>query len=179
MYDLIRVITDPATSVHVVSLVRHAIQQSWPYGIQREAMYAGAFEFKCKGNPWTGQMEEAVYAKLLVVGIVYTLAQNGWKLITGCDISKKKNDVDSLFFERTMPDLAASVFAISFNETDRIRIIGAGAQLIAHFKQIVSAGWVNGIQGQRDYAGSFELKLRGNPWFASGFEVVDRNRFLS
>ena len=178
MSDLIRIITDPTTSVQVVPLVRQAIQQSWPLGIQNEGMYKEIFEFKCKGNPWEGQGESAVYGKLLVVALIRNFAQKGWKLIAGCDISKKRFDVDSLFFEKTLPDPLAAVFAISFNKTDRIRIIGGDPQLIAHFQHIITSGWPSGIQAQRDYAGSLELKLKGVPWYATGYGVVEKNKFL-
>ena len=37
--------------------------------------------------------------------------------------------------------------------------------------------WSRGIQEERSYAGSWQFKLRGTPWWASGDEAVD-SRFL-
>lgn len=116
--------------------------------------------------------KDAVNAKLLIVGVVYEMALNGWKLIVGCDISKNRTDVDALFFERGNSDPSASVFAISFNMSDRVRIIGAGPQLIGQFRQIVASGWRYGIQNERDYYGSMEIKLHGNPWECNGMIVI-------
>lgn len=62
--DRIRLIRFPA---NVVWAVKAAIEGSWPRGIQNEREVSlGAYEFQLKGNPWTGQGDESVPARVLM-----------------------------------------------------------------------------------------------------------------
>lgn len=48
--------------------------------------------------------------------------------------------------------------------TDRIRFLQFPDHDIPRLLDIVATSWSNGIQGTRQYAESFEIKLKGNPW---------------
>lgn len=94
---------------------------------------------------------------MLIVNIVYGLAINGWKLLVGCEMSKKRTDIDALFFEQCAPDPSAMVFCVTFNYTDRIRILGARPEIIEHFRGIAMSGWRYGIQNECNHYGAFEV----------------------
>jgi hypothetical protein len=52
---------------NVVMAVRTVIETNWPRGIQNERDIAfGALEIQLKGNPWTGQGDESVPARVLM-----------------------------------------------------------------------------------------------------------------
>ncbi|KAG0227883.1 hypothetical protein BGW42_002537 [Actinomortierella wolfii] len=167
MSDRIRLLGCPA---QLVQPIRDAIKTSWGQ-IQSEASYCGAHEFKLLGNPWYGQSQDAVYSRRLLTALLRTMAQWGWNLIQASDVSKKAQDKDTLFFESAMPDPEAQLFAVSFNMSDRIRVIDAPA-FMPFIKTAVQAQWKYGIQEERDYYSAKEIKLRGNPWYSNGEEAV-------
>jgi hypothetical protein len=52
---------------NVVWGVKTAIEGRWTRGIQNEKeIFLGAYEFQLKGNPWTGQGDESVPARVLM-----------------------------------------------------------------------------------------------------------------
>ncbi|KAG0353821.1 hypothetical protein BC939DRAFT_472769 [Gamsiella multidivaricata] len=179
--DKLRLIGTPPELSHQI---RQAIATSWGR-IQREANYSGAHEFKLMGNPWLGQGIEAVRSRRLLTGVLRTMAQNGWNLIQAADVSKKQGDKDSLFFESVsqatgIVDVGAvEMFAMSFNRTDRIRLIDAPADIPALIKHAVQTQWKFGIQQEQIYDTSYEFKLRGNPFVPCGVEAVVSRMMLS
>jgi len=53
--------------LNVVMAVKGAIEANWPRGIQNEKeIFSGAYEFQLKGNPWSGQGDESVPARVLM-----------------------------------------------------------------------------------------------------------------
>jgi len=168
MSDRIRLIGLPADVIHSM---RTAITNSWG-AIQNESDYYSTYEFKLKGNPWSGQGDDAVNSRKLLAAVLLTMAKFGWNLLQAADVSKKEFDKDSLFFEKGIPDPDAHMFAISFNMGDRIRLIGAPSQFTAVVKDAIQSQWSQGIQDQREYYGSMEFKLSGNPWYPNGAEAV-------
>jgi hypothetical protein len=69
-----------------------------------------------------GQGSEAIPARRLIVHILHALAAVGWHIYMSVDLSKKTLDKDSLFF-KSGPPLQRYFFSISFNESDKVRII--------------------------------------------------------
>jgi len=62
--DRMRLIKFP---LDVVMAVRAVIETNWPRGIQSEReVTLGAYEIQLKGNPWTGQGDESVPARVLM-----------------------------------------------------------------------------------------------------------------
>ena len=92
-------------------------------------------------------------------------------MIQSADVSKQPGDKDTLFFEKGNVDADASLFAVSFNMGDRIRIVDAPG-FMPYLKQAVTTCWPRGIQNEREYNGSLELKLAGNPWYPHGEDAV-------
>ncbi|KAG4071636.1 hypothetical protein HA402_011790 [Bradysia odoriphaga] len=170
--DRIRLFGLPAD---VINELKTAITSSWG-PIQKENDYHGAFEFKLKGNPWYGQGDDAVHCRRLLAAVLKTMAQFGWNLLQAADVSKKPDDKDTMFFEKGIPDPDANLFAMSFNMTDKIRIIDA-PEFADSVEHALQTQWPNFIRSKEDYYGSIEYKLTGNPWFADGDATV-RSRML-
>jgi hypothetical protein len=67
--------------------------------------------------------------------VLSALYNNGWYLLTSTDISKKHLDKDSLIFQQGILPSRTSFFAISFNEFDKLRLIGIPPELIPAVQQ--------------------------------------------
>ncbi|KAF9995822.1 hypothetical protein BGZ80_000670 [Entomortierella chlamydospora] len=178
-------------------LLRSAIITCWGT-ISKESNYAGAHEFKLSGAPFRGQGPDLVRSRRLILGLLYTMARAGWDLVQASDVSRRRQDKDSLFFEYAEPIGGPSsssgmrsltgeigpeglreveLFAVTFNRTDRIRVISqqsseAALRMMELIKQAVASQWKYGIQAERDYCGSLEIKLQGNPFGARGDQSV-------
>lgn len=160
-------------------LIRTCILETWG-PVQSEREYHGSHEFKLKGYPWLGRGEDAVSSRRLLAGILAVMAKQGWNLLQSTDISRKTTtgDKDALFFELGDPDPEPSLFAMSFNMRDRIRIIDF-PHFMPNLKEAVYKCWPQGIQSEKEYHGSLELKLGGNPWHPMGEETVFSKLLLS
>ncbi|KAG0055374.1 hypothetical protein BGZ83_008766 [Gryganskiella cystojenkinii] len=172
--DKIRLINVP---FDLTDLIRATILSSWGNPVQKEDRIASAHEFKLKGNPWIGAGEESVRSRRLVCQVMKGMAERGWNLIQAADISKQEHDQDSLFFEnmtgsRGIVDINVEMFAMSFNKMDTIRLIDAPPQFISLVKDAIIKSWPKGLQKEGDYAGSYEFKLRGNPFYASKEQAI-------
>jgi hypothetical protein len=67
--------------------------------------------------------------------VLAALYNHGWYLLTSTDISKKLLDKDSLIFQHGVLPSQTSFFAISFNESDKLRLIGIPPELIPAVQQ--------------------------------------------
>jgi len=68
-------------------------------------------------------------------------------------------------------------FTISLNKHDTLRLIGIPDSLVPVIHDTIQTCWLRGIQEESRYFDSWQFKLRGNPWWASGQEAVD-SRYL-
>ncbi|CAF1143061.1 unnamed protein product [Rotaria sordida] len=168
MYDRLRLIRFP---MPIVDAVRQAILTGWPRGIQLEQQRLGAHEFKLYGRPWLGQSVEAIPARILIMTVLSALYHHGWYLLTAADVSKKEQDKDSLFFRLGSPPSLTPFFAVSFNESDKLRLIGAPENLIEPVQQTIGRANIQ-REEWRDNGAAYQLKLRGNPWWGSGDEAI-------
>ncbi|CAF1273142.1 unnamed protein product [Didymodactylos carnosus] len=171
MMDRIRLIAVPTPLVYQI---RNAINNSWGQ-IQNERSYHGTHEFKVFGNPWIGSGDEAIRSRKLLTEMLVCMAQYGWNLVQATDVSKKDGDKDTIFFElsKLIPTSRPCLFSISFNRTDRIRVIDPpSSDIVAAVKSAIKEDWHKGIAHETDYHGSVEFKLNGNPFWADGQEAV-------
>lgn len=123
MSDRIRLLQFPDTEVDAI---RHIIKSKWRKGLQAERPYATSEEFKLYGNPWYGQSSDAIPARVLMREIFAYLYSVGWILHASTDISKKERDKDTLVFRKQQyPPPESEWISISFNQSDRMRLIGA------------------------------------------------------
>ncbi|CAF3029619.1 unnamed protein product [Rotaria sp. Silwood2] len=166
--DRLRLILFPAT---IIDVIRQAILYSWPHGIQGEKQYAGAYEFKLYGTPWHGQGNQAVECRVMMLSILSALHHHGWYLLMSTDVSKKQQDKDSLIFQLGAPQPATSFFAVSFNEGDKLRLIGAPHELIRAVQQTIGIDEIQREEWVYSQA-AYQFKLRGYPWVGNGDEAV-------
>ncbi|KAF7987092.1 hypothetical protein HWV62_267 [Athelia sp. TMB] len=169
--DLIRFIQ---FSKEEIEQIRVAILTSWPNGIQNERDYHGSWEFKLRGNPWVAQGSEAVTSRMLVRGVLAHLYHMGWQIAISSDISKKAGDKDTLLFRRHGPAPDIELVAVSFNEDDKLRLIGAPGDLPQAIRQTLGPA----IQSEKDKDGATQFKLNGNPWISEGSETVTTRAML-
>lgn len=66
---------------------------------------------------------------------------------------------------------AHQVCCISFNQTDRLRLIACPPCLIPEMRKCIEKAWGR-IQNERSYHGSYEFKLNGRPWVSFGSDAV-------
>jgi hypothetical protein len=71
------------------------------------------------------------------MSILSALYHHGWYLLTSTDVSKKQQDKDSIIFQLGVPPPATSFFAVSFNEWDKLRLIGVPPELIPPVHQAI------------------------------------------
>ncbi|KAL4402373.1 hypothetical protein ACI68E_000138 [Malassezia pachydermatis] len=68
--------------------------------------------------------------------------------------------------------------SLSLHMTDRIRFIGFSPEALATVRQVVQQTWQPGIQNERPYGGSHEIKLYGNPWRGIMGEAISSRRLM-
>jgi hypothetical protein len=170
-YDRMRLMQFPQEDI---AALRRVIQQTWHRGIQEERPYSVSHEFKLKGYPWSGQGKDAIPARIVMREIFAYLYSNGWILHASTDISKKLSDKDTLIFrkQQTAPP-PSDWFCISFNQGDRLRLIGASEELLNSFRQLLnSMGLLQNEFWKESHNNAWEFKLNGYPWLATGEETM-------
>lgn len=70
------------------------------------------------------------------------------------------------------------VCSISFNMSDRIRLMGLPIDVINEMRAAISNSWGQ-IQQESDYYSSYEFKLKGYPWVGHGSDAVSSRRLLA
>ncbi|KAK4685354.1 hypothetical protein P7C73_g4804, partial [Tremellales sp. Uapishka_1] len=166
----------------VCAYVGETVRRIWLAGIQREGDYEGTHEFKLSGRPWQGQGPEAVPSRRLLIHVLHALSHQGWDLHTSCDLSKRGFDKDSLFF-RYRPErlhVQRQFFAISFNETDKVRLIDSPHPAVMESFTGAISRWPLGVQeAKTKEPDCFQIKLKGTPWRTIlGQEIVGARTML-
>ena len=153
----------------LVEPMKQIIRLHWSLGIQDEDLpNPGVLEVKLRGNPWWSTEEQSIMAKVLLQNIIATLRSYQW--VYCCNVNLKST-ADSLFFRydpNINPGESAQFCTISLNRNDRLRVITAPENIVAMVRKVIQTTWVHGcIQDERDYHGSWEFKLSGNPWYST------------
>jgi len=87
-----------------------------------------------------GSGSEAIPCRRLIIHILHALAAIGWHIHMSADLTKKQYDKDSLFF-KSGPPLQRYFFSITFNESDKVRIIDSPSETVTEaFKAVVAVG---------------------------------------
>lgn len=157
---------------------KDVLDKSWPRGIQRWSYDNSVLLIKLKGTPWHPDGDETVQSRVILQTLVNDLHVRQWSLYGNSNL---KSGTNTLFFEHD-PNIALGQpspahFTISLNKYDTLRLIGIPDSLISAVRDVIQTCWCRGIQEESRYFESWEFKLRGNPWWASGEEAVD-SRFL-
>ncbi|KNE60069.1 hypothetical protein AMAG_05499 [Allomyces macrogynus ATCC 38327] len=139
--------------------IRTAIASSWPRGIDRMKEYTRdaprgvrMFKFKLHGTPWVAQGPDAVSARRLVVAVFRTLLALGWRLALTSDTSKREHDKDAWILLRSAPYVVPDpthVFAVSFNRSDRLRVIGGPDDVPVLVRSVLDEYWARGLPCSR------------------------------
>jgi predicted RNA-binding protein YlqC (UPF0109 family) len=171
MADRIRLLQFPASDIDAI---RNVIRAKWRKGIQADRKYAMSHEFKLHGNPWWGQGSDSIPARIVMREIFAYLYSAGWILHASTDLSKKERDKDTLVFRKQQhPPPQSEWISISFNQSDRLRLIGADGELIAAFRTMLKGMQKLQNEGWKDQIlNTWEFKIRGTPWWASGEETM-------
>ncbi|OBT70087.1 hypothetical protein VE03_00423 [Pseudogymnoascus sp. 23342-1-I1] len=170
--DRIRLLQFPASTIDGI---RACIKTNYPFGIQRESPYGPSYEFKLHSYPWSGQGRDAVPSRVLMRELLAHLYRNGWIFHIGTDLSKNGLDQDTIVFRKQQaPPPEAEWIAISFNQSDRLRLIGADEMLIAAVREVLKSMRLLQEQSWKDRAlGAWEFKIHGRPWAASGEQTMN------
>ncbi|RDW89644.1 hypothetical protein BP6252_01676 [Coleophoma cylindrospora] len=179
-----------------VPALRAVIQSSWHRGIQREQLYGGSLEFKLHGNPWGHRSTDAIPSRVIIACLIQHLYHAGWRLVVATDCTKLLFDKDALLFRRNNarnvlpgfedspggfvePREEVDVLVVSFNEADRLRLIGAEESLVQSIRALLKSMWKLQSESWRDRArNAWEFKLNGRPWLATGFEAMTTRKLL-
>ncbi|KAL9969936.1 hypothetical protein ACROYT_G022221 [Oculina patagonica] len=173
--DTLMVLNAPADLHHTF---KDVIDKTWPRGIQRWSYENSVLLIKLKGTPWHPDDDETVHSRQLLQTLVNDLQARQWSLYGNSNLESGTN---TLFFEHN-PNIALGQpspphFTISLNKHDTLRLISTPESLISAVRDVIQTSWRRGIQQESRYFESWEFKLRGNPWWASGEEAVD-SRYL-
>ncbi|OQR86915.1 hypothetical protein ACHHYP_09763 [Achlya hypogyna] len=161
-WDRIRLINFP---VDANDWIVHAVERSWPQGVQSTKHRPRAFEIKLGGYPWNPSGRSAVHGRQLMLEILIVLKRYGYVLHSSSDVSNSSSTCDTLFFRRDAPEANASMLALSTNSSDIFRLINAPAELGAVVHSLIERYWPRGLQRRTDdYApGCIDFKMHGYP----------------
>jgi len=177
MGDRIRMMRFPPEDV---SAIRGVIQRYWGKGIQDERVYGPSYEFKLYGNPWAGQTSDAIPSRIVMREIFAYLFSQGWILHLNTDVSKSRFDKDTLIFRKQQtPPPPSEWIAISFNQADRLRLIGAPPSLLADVRMALKGMGLLQAEDWKDRSlEAWEYKINGYPWHASGEETMTTRMWM-
>ena len=118
---------------------------------------------------WTATGEQAVAVRKMVLDVIRVARSHKYELVTNLNT---KGTTDSLLFQHksSLLNTPEDMFIMSLNRNDRLRIIGAPEYIHTDAEEVVAAHW--GVQGVAPYAGSYEFKMYGTPWWADGEDTV-------
>ncbi len=158
-------------SPDLIANLKSSMLQLWPSGIQKEKSENCGYEFKLKGNPWFPHSEETVTGRALMSNLISFLSQYNWNLYATCVLTMSVSDKSSFFF-RYCEQKSFRIQCLSLNETDKIRFIGENQMAVDRIRNSINQSWCKGIQNERLYYGSWEFKLKGNPFTHYGSDSI-------
>jgi len=104
LFDRIRLINAPPV---IVTMLREAVLQAWPKGIQKETDdFFGAFEIKLHGNPWikSNLGSESISRCILLSQVIANFKAMGYKLYASLDmtggVSNSEMDLETWIFRK-------------------------------------------------------------------------------
>ncbi|KAI9639663.1 uncharacterized protein MKK02DRAFT_39985 [Dioszegia hungarica] len=177
-WDKIRIVGFPSS---IIAPVDAAIKRSWSRGVQQQKAYDQvSWEWKLCGKPWFGQGSEAVPSRQLIACVLHALLENGWRLTLSTDLCQKSTGKDTLIF-KSVPPVQRTIFPISFNDSDKIRLIDSPHDGVKQaFDTAIRGAWPLGIQDAKDKEdGAYQIKLKGNPWWTFSGEQMNHSRLLA
>ena len=68
--------------------------------------------------------------------------------------------------------------SVSMHMEDRLRFLSFPEYVVGMCRTTVLGSWQRGIQAEREYGGSWEIKVYGHPWRGSGTEAIQARRLI-
>lgn len=166
---------------NILQLIRDLVRKLWYRQIQKDEMISeGTHVIKLQGTPWgLVNKDESCHARHLVRELIQLLANNQFTLYGNSNL---KSSADTLFFQYDPNSVAGSeeFSSLSLNKCDRIRLIHVSDAVIATVEDAIKMNWSNGVQETTDERPfCFEMKLRGNPWWAIGSEAIAARKLIT
>jgi hypothetical protein len=165
--DKLRLFNFPAP-VH--RIVENAIRVNFA-PIQQAMDICGAWEIKIGGNPWRGQMFEAVPSRRMMTAILRDLKSNGWVLVSSTNVSAKVGSKDMLIFQFKPYLEPVQMMAITLNESDKLRLIDYPPGMENALQNVIQRTWGDVVVGRIKEQGCYQFQMSGKPWKAWGSEA--------
>ncbi|KAG0030504.1 hypothetical protein BGZ81_002566 [Podila clonocystis] len=121
-----------------------------------------SYEFKLKGNPWTGWGEEKVRCRRLVVRLLKCMIGQGYNLIQTSKVIRRMGERDMFFFESSPPSSSSAADKASKEkeeEGNTVRVIDASPAAVVYIQQAIQRYWPTGIKSQQFYGGADEFLI--------------------
>ena len=129
-----------------------------------------------KGYSWSATGGPAIAVRKMILEVIKLSRSYKYELVTNINI---KGTTDSLLFQHrgSLLDNPEDMFIMSLNRNDRLRLIGAPSYVEIKTEEVIGEHW--GVQGVGEYAGSFEVKLYGTPWWSDGEDTVKSRNVIA
>ena len=169
-YDRLRLLQLPTSMVPVI---KECINNFWYLRLLKQRDYHGTTEFKLGGCPWWADGNDAIESRYFISCLIGTLKMHGLEVCGTLDLSRHNNDKSTFLLRQCQPRALAHM-CISFNKTNRIRLIVSSSdiseeaelRLTTKMNETIKQRWV--ALGPRNYGKSIEWKLEGDPWDTEG-----------
>lgn len=169
-YDRLRLLQVPSS---LTPTIKECVNKFWYLQLLKQREYHGTTEFKLGGCPWWADGNDAIESRYFISCLIGTLKMNGWEVCGTMDLSRHNNDKSTFLLRQASPQMQAHM-CISFNKTNRIRLIVSSSdiseeselQLTTRMNETIKQHWV--ALGPRNYGKSIEWKLEGDPWDTEG-----------
>ena len=128
--------------------------------------------------------EDEIRSKRALNRIVRYLVNTNFKLYSVCDVTLNDGKMSTFVFqemgEYPENDKLTSIYSISLNEVDRIRLIGSFDEFSKALRSILKGSWPGGIQAESDLRGAHEFRLFGVPFKSSSLaaDTVNYSMFI-
>lgn len=170
--DLLRIHN---ASEDIKKAVKTLIPKLWQYGIGGTRNLHCTYEIQLNNNPWWCEGLDTVDSRRLFSGLFSLLSQFSSKIYAVCDLTGKLNRKSTFFFhykENTVIDPFGSI-CVSLHNDDIIRVIDSSREIVNAVKKAINIGWKFGIEQEKVYGKSYQLKLIGNPFDSTDEQAVD------
>ena len=159
---------------------KDTIEKSWPSRTENWTVDNDVLSVKLKGKPWLPVVEDTGHSRVMLQEVISNLIRKQWSLYGNSNI---RADSNTFFFEHNPTMVPCehpppTLFIITFNVNDVLRLIGLPESLVPVIQSTIQSAWSKGIQQESHYAGSYQFKLKGCPWWASGNEAVESRRLI-
>ena len=126
---------------HEISIIRQAIVESWPKGIQEEEFKMnGVHQFKLKGNPFSvaSLSTDAADSRKLGGNVLHRLYRDGWRLQVAGDFTQT-TDLTTWIFKKDPNAVCPSVpfLIVGLSSWDSLMVLNGPMELHQVIKDVV------------------------------------------